>query len=157
MESYAEYLATLDQLGQELDQLSTLARKKADAVRHDDLEALNQVLKQEQAMSLAIRGLERRRQNEVKELGLSDNRLTRLAEQYPESMRLEAKEVVEQLQRKYQIYQSASEVARHTLECSLHEIERALYDWGATEQPEGAGYEKNNVDPPKQLRTDIRA
>jgi arginyl-tRNA synthetase len=156
MENYANYLALLDQLGEELDRMSTLARKKADAVRHDDLEALNQVLKQEQAMSLAMRGLERRRQSEVEELGLTDSRLTHLAEQYPESMRLSAKETVERLQRKYRIYQSASEVARHTLECSLHEIEKALYGWGA-EVPGGKNYPKNTVEPPRQMRTDIRA
>jgi arginyl-tRNA synthetase len=156
MEAYADYLELLDQLGQELDRMSMLARKKADAVRQDDLEALNKILKQEQAMSLAMRGLERRRQEEVKELGLTDNRLTCLADQYPESMRLEAKEVVRRLQRQYKVYQSASEVARHTLECSLHEIEKALYGWGADVQ-EGSGYAKNVAEPPSQMRTDIRA
>ena len=59
-----EYLMLLDRLRDELEKLSDLARKKAAAVRSNDLMALDDVLKQEQAASLAFRGLEQK-QNAV--------------------------------------------------------------------------------------------
>jgi hypothetical protein len=156
MEEHAAYLALLRQLSQELEQLSTLAREKTAAVRQDDLKELDRVLKQEQALSLSIRSLEQRRQKAVEALQLSNVSLSCLAGQYPGELRLEAKATVEELQRQYEVYRSVSQVARNTLECNLHEIEKALDTWGA-EPAAGPGYGSGSVEPPSQLKTDIRA
>ena len=58
---YPGYLALLEELRGSLDQLTGLAKEKIAAVLKDDLLALDEVLKQEQALSLSLRGLEQRR------------------------------------------------------------------------------------------------
>ena len=152
---YVDYLSLLDSLSHHLEQLADLARSKMEAVRHDDLMALDQVLKQEQALALAMRGLEQKRLKLLKELGWSDLPLRSLPEQVPSALRLRAKQAVEDLRRDYQVYQSAAEAARHTLECNLHEIEKVLSESGGTAA--GPGYGRQDVEPPSAMRTDIRA
>jgi hypothetical protein len=77
--------------------------------------------------------------------------LSELEAQYPEAMRPEARKVIGDLRTQYRIYQSVSTVARDALECGLHEIEKIL------NSETGTGYAANDVELPKQLRTDIRA
>jgi vacuolar-type H+-ATPase subunit I/STV1 len=155
MGPYTAYLELLRQLTGDLERLSALSRAKTDAVRKDDLNALDQVLKQEQALTLTVRGLEQKLQKALSQLKLTRVPLTDLPAQFPQELRLEAKTTVEALRQQYQIYRGASEAARHTLECNLHEIEKALNDWGAQGQS-GPGYEKSGAEPPSQLKTDIR-
>ena len=59
---YQAYLSLLRSLGESLEQLSALARKKAAAANADDLMALDEIMKQEQAMTLAFRGMEQTRE-----------------------------------------------------------------------------------------------
>jgi hypothetical protein len=151
MDAYATYLDLLRQLTYALEQLSGLAQKKIDATRKDDLNALDLVLKQEQAISLSMRSLERKRQRTLEQLHLEDVPLSRLAAQYPQEMRMEAKNTVEDLRRQYQIYRSVSHAARDVLESNLHEIAKVLKD----EDPSHLDY-SGSVELPSQLRTDIR-
>ena len=53
--SFSHCLALLEQLSQVFDQLETLEREKAAAVGAQDLERLDQCMKQEQAVSLTLR------------------------------------------------------------------------------------------------------
>jgi hypothetical protein len=151
MELYDSYLELLRQLTGDLDQLSELAREKIDAVRHDDLDQLDHVLRQEQAMSLSMRSLEAKRKQLLEELKLDKVPLSNLADQYPTESRLEARKTVAALRDQYQLYQGVSKAARATLECNLHEVEAALKDM------EKDGWEPTRpVELPKQMRTDIR-
>jgi vacuolar-type H+-ATPase subunit I/STV1 len=155
MSAYASYLDLLRQLTGDLEKLTDLARQKATAVRQDDLNALDQVLKQEQALTLTVRGLEQKLKRTLDELHMTRVPLTSLPEQYPQELQLEARRTVGALREQYQLYRAVSEAARHTLECNLHEIEKALNDWGAPDRT-GPGYEKDGVEPPPQMKTDIR-
>ena len=62
---FQDYLKLLRDVSRLLEQLAGLAQQKADAVRKDDLLGLDEVLKQEQAMGLNLRGLELRRRKLV--------------------------------------------------------------------------------------------
>lgn len=154
--AYTEYLGLLEGLSHQLAELCETARQKTTAVRHDDLMALDQVLNREQALTLSLRGLEQKRLKLLADMGLGDVPLRELAAQYPAELRLRARQTVEELQRQYQMYQSAAEVARNTLELNLHEIEKLLADSGA-EPPSGAGYSRPDAEPPATMKTDIRA
>jgi hypothetical protein len=151
MGEYAAYLAILKQLTCVLKQLSELGREKLTAVRKDDLDGLNQAMKQEQALSMSVRGLEHKRQTSSGELHLAEVPLKDLAERYPEDMRYEAKETVSQLQEQYRVYKGVSESVRCALECGLHEIEKVLGN------SDVSGYPGMEVELPAQLRTDIHA
>jgi hypothetical protein len=155
MDAYASYLDLLEQLTGELEQLTGLAQEKVAAVRKDDLDGLNRVLRQEQAHSLAVRSLEHRLQQGLEKLGLTELPLAQLAEHYPEPLRLRAGGVVGKLRQQYRTYQSVSGSVRSALECSLHEIEKTLEALGA-DQEAGAGGLEGEPEPPARLRTDIR-
>lgn len=123
---YGEYLDFLQSLGNTLEQLTQLAQDKAKAVRQDDLQSLNTFMKREQALSLALRNMDKKREAMLAQLGLAGVPLSGLAKGYPEGLRARAKEVAEDLQRQYSLYASAAEVARTTLECNLHQIEKMI-------------------------------
>ena len=79
-----------------------------------------------------------------------------MPQHYPEPLRLEAKKTVEHLQQQYQLFRSAAQVARSTLECNLHEIEKILAQEGGAAL-DGPGYQGSDPQLPKPLRTDFRA
>lgn len=123
--SWRDYLSLLDNLGQKLDELTALERTKIQAVGQGDLEALNECMKKEQVVSLSLRGMDQKRAKLMGELNISGIHLRDIVEHAPEDLKRESKETSEILRKKYELFQSASSVARNTLECSMHAIERA--------------------------------
>ena len=157
-QQYRSYLALLRDLGSSLNRLSQLARQKADTVRADDLLALDEVLKQEQAMGLNLRGLEIKRTKLLSQLGLENVPLAQLAQHYPPELQAEARNTVAALQDSYSIYRSYADMARSTLELNLHQIDRILLDAGVDPKLAAAGYEAPaSTEPPKNMKTDFRA
>lgn len=152
---YLDYLKVLDELRESMDQLAALARQKTDAVRTDDLMALDEVLKQEQAMSLSLRGIEQRREKLLSQLGLERVSLSALPMRYPDGLQLQAREKAEALRRSYGTYRAAAEIARNTLEINLHQIDQIVQSMGGA-GPVGAGYQRVS-EPPKNMKTDFRA
>lgn len=153
---FDDYLNLLDQIREELARLSELAKQKTQAVRSDDLIALDQILKQEQAAALNFRGLEQKQTLLLKTTGMNGIPLSALAESFPPSMRLEARQKIEQLQAQYQVYRGCAEVARNTLECNIHEIEKIIS--ASTARPSaGPGYHTGEPEIPPKMRTDFRA
>lgn len=150
------YLSLLEELQTSLDRLSELARQKIDAVRRDDLLALDEVMKEEQVLSLSLRSLEQRRGRLLAELGLDGVPLSGLAARFPAQLQPRATQTVRALQRSYESYRTASEVARSTLECNLHEIEKIIAAHGG-DSARGVGYLPPDAQPPKNMQTDFRA
>ena len=153
---YIAYLDLLDTLREKLSTLFDLASKKAVAVRSDDLTALDTIMRQEQALSLAFRGLEQKKATLSRELGIDTVPLSNLASHYPESLQLKARQTVSALQDQFQLYRAAAEVARNTLECNLHEIEKFLAAQEGVPAA-GPGYESPPVEPPRAMKSDFRA
>jgi len=159
---YQDYINLLMEVKDKIEQLSELARRKIDAVRNDDLMELNEVMKQEQVLSLSVRGLEKRRSEMLSRLGLSDVPLSGLAEHYPEDVRYEAKEKADDLLRQYEVYKTYSNAARNTLEVNLHEIEKYIEEHGGEAQAAasaayGTGIGVAEPEPPQAMKTDFRA
>ena len=67
---FTDYVQLLQDLEQTLRDLTALQPEKIAAVRAHDLEVLNDCMKREQAASLALRGLEQKRANMAKALGV---------------------------------------------------------------------------------------
>ena len=153
---FDDYLDLLDQIRTALEQLSGLAKEKAAAVRNDDLIRLDNIMKQEQAVALTFRGLEQKQSTLLNTIGLKGVPLSALAEQFPPKMRLDAKQRIEKLQTQYQIYKTCSEVARNTLECNLHLIEKVLASANIPAD-NGPGYQARDPEIPAAMKTDFRA
>lgn len=155
--SYESYLALLRELSGSLEQLAQLAQDKAAAVRRDDLIGLDQVLKQEQAMGLNLRGTEQRRQKLAAQLDLGSTPLNDLPRHFPPELEIQAGQTVEQLRQSYAIYRGCADMARNLLELNLHQIERTITAAGVDPAKPGAGYEPPGVEPPQNMKTDFRA
>ena len=157
MSDHQAYLKLLRELGDCLDRLGELSEQKAQTVRADDLLAMDEVLKQEQVLSLSLRGMEQRRMKLLAKLGLSDVPLTELPERYPTELEDEAKRTVEALRSSYKIFRARADMARSLLELNLHQIDKMIIAAGAHPDDVGAGYELPGAEPPKNMKTDFRA
>ncbi len=151
------YLSLLRQLTDSLDQLSQFAQQKSAAVRQDDLIALDDVIKQEQAMTLNLRGLEQKRLTLLAQLGLEDVPLAELPNRYPPQLQGEAQDVVDALRQSNSLYRTHADAARGTLELHLHQIEKVITASGADLTSAVSGYSAPSVEPPTNMKTDFRA
>ncbi len=149
-------LELFDKITDILTQLAELEQNKAAAVRRDDLIALDESLKQEQVLALSIRGLEQKRVDLLSQFGLLELPLAELPGKFSADRQMDAKKTVDRLRDAYQIYRHAAEVARDTLECNLHEIEKILANAGV-DPSGGPGYGTPDVEPPATMKTDFHA
>lgn len=156
MDAHIEYLSLLGDLTRQLDRLAALAQQKVEAVRRSDLLALDEVLRQEQAISLALRGLEQRRLDLLKRLGLTQAPLEQLAQRYPAALQPQATQTITELRRCYGRYRTAAELARTTLEVHLHQVEQVVAAHNGS-PAHGAGYAPPDAELPKNMKTDFRA
>ena len=157
---FSDYLKLLREVGTLLERLAELAQQKADAVRQDDLLALDEVLKQEQALGLNLRGLELRRAKLAPQLGLSGaSRLEDLPGKCPPELRQEAKQTVDSVRGSYKIYRSCADMAKSLLELNLHQIEKLVIAAGGDPKDldTSVGYIQPTVEPPRNMKTDFRA
>lgn len=123
---YNEYLVLLTDLGHTLSQLTETAEKKIAAAKADDLQSLDQCIKQEQVLSLSLRSIEKKQGDYLARMDLSGVPLSGLAEHYPQQLRAAAQKKAEELRRIYDRYVSASQSARMIMESTLHQIDVML-------------------------------
>lgn len=155
---YQACLSLLDSLRESLEQLSSLALQKADAANRDDLTALDEIMKQEQAMTLAFRGMEHTREKLLSELDCGSVPLSRLPEYFPPAAREEARGAVSALQTQYREYRARADAARAVLERHLHEIDGIIAKMGGTPEQRGPGYAPPSPpETPSTMKTDFRA
>ena len=155
-QAFRNYLHLLQELCGTLSALTEIEQEKTQTVRGDDLAGLNACMKREQALTLALRGYDQKREAALTALGLTGVPLSQLAARAPEGCRAEARSTVEELRLQYSLFRSAAEVSRDTLECNLHQIEGVLQKMEA-EGTGSSGYEKEEPQIPPTLRTDFRA
>ena len=125
--AYQAYFQFLGELGKALEQLTAINREKTEAVRRDDLLRVNDCMKREQVLGLTLRSMEVRREKMLAGM-LYDPSDPELA-----ALLVKARK----LRRQYAIYQSAADVARMTLECNIHELEKIMEKQGV--DPAAAG------------------
>ena len=142
---WREYLGQLERLGETLEQLTEVEREKTAAVGRGDLGAVDACMKREQVFSLNLRGFDQKREKLLARMGLTGSTLRQLEEQAPAEAAVETRQTAEKLRQRYQVFQSASEVARSALECNLHAIEKAQ----RTQAPDSR--------PPEVRQADFRA
>ena len=83
---FRSYLELLQSILSNLSQLTKLVHRKIEVAQMDDLEALDEILNEEQALALAFRGLEQKRLNLLRELDLSEVPLAQLSAHFPPEM-----------------------------------------------------------------------
>ena len=130
---WEEYRRLLSGVADTLERLTGVEQKKTAAVSVGDLETVNQCMKEEQVLSLSLRGADQKRERMLREMGLDGVPLRELLDHCPEEEYFDTKKVVERLQGKYTVLQAASQVARDTLECHLRAIEKVQKEYNGGE------------------------
>lgn len=130
--AFESYFDFLRRLSGTIEELTGLAQRKTQAVLRDDLEQVNECMKKEQALSMTLRSMDKKRDELLDELGLGGVPLSGLAERCPEELRRQARETATKLRTQYDLYRGAAEVSRTTLECNLHQIEKLMKDDSGT-------------------------
>ena len=105
--TWQDYLKLMRDLTAALETLTQVEREKNDAASQGDLPRVEECMKREQVMSLSLRGFDQRRDKLLGELGLKGITLGQLEEHSPDELQLETKAVVEELRRKYKLFQAA--------------------------------------------------
>ena len=154
--SFEELFALLGTLAERLDQLKELAQEQLEAVRHDDLMGLNEVLNREQAAALEFRGLEQKREKLLSELSLGGSSLSSLPLRCPPEKREAAERCVAQVKNAYGVYRKTADEARGLLEHEIRDIDAILGARAA--EISGPGYSQESaVSIPPKMKTDFRA
>ena len=125
-ELYEAYFTYLEKVGEYLDRLSELAKKKNVSAQRGDVLSVNECMREEQEISLTLRRMDQQRERMLKALRLDGVPLSAVPDRCPPELRRTAREAVETLLTKRDIYRSAADAARSTLECALHNVEKAL-------------------------------
>lgn len=149
MASWQDYLKLMVSLTHTLEELTKVEQKKNDAASRGDLAGVEACMKQEQVLSLTLRGYDQKRDTMLAALDLRGTTLSQLESRCPDELQLEVKGVVEELRRQYSLFQAASQVARDTLEVNLRAIERM--------QAVQAGDAAKAAEDRKTHQTDFRA
>ncbi len=149
MAAWQDYLKLMRNLSRSLGELAQVERDKNVAASNGDLQGVEECMKREQVLSLTLRGYDQKRDAILAGLGLQGMTLSRMVESSPAELRLETKAVAEELRRQYEIFQTASRVARNTLEVNL----RAIEHMQAVQTGDAAEAEESR----KNHQTDFRA
>lgn len=152
---YRDYLRFLSDLHQELEHLIQIGQQKIDAVRSHDLDELNTCIRQEQAISLSLRGMDQKRQKILSALGMEQVPLRKLADCCPKEFQAETACLIEKILRDNHIIESIQTPVRSVLEQELRLIQSELEARGV-EQDRNPNYQSTPAARPAELRTDIR-
>ena len=123
---FRSYLELLQSILSNLSQLTKLVHRKIEVAQMDDLEALDEILNEEQALALAFRGLEQKRLNLLRELDLSEVPLAQLSAHFPPEMEEAVRQTAAALMEQYRTYHNGAQTARGILEHNLREVDRVL-------------------------------
>lgn len=123
---FRSYLELLQSILSNLSQLTKLVHRKIEVAQTDDLEALDEILNEEQALALAFRGLEQKRLNLLRELDLSEVPLAQLSAHFPPEMEEAVRQTAAELMEQYRTYHDGAQTARGILEHNLREVDRVL-------------------------------
>lgn len=148
---YDEYLRYLAELEKLLERMTQTAKEKGAAAKVGDLVQVDACMKQEQAYSMNLRGMDQKRDRLHKAMGLEKVTLSQLAEHFPAERRGEAAKAAERVLKRFEGYQSAANAVRTTMELALRDIER-MFPEGYAPPPADSQEE-----PPPRMKTDFRA
>lgn len=110
-----------------------LEQEKLQAVQKDDIAAVEDCMKREQAVVLKLRGLEQKREKVQQEVGWEGKTFREIIQLVPQENRQEFQQLFDQLTTSVAIFQDANKNAMDTISIHLRGIEKAI----KTKDPEG--------------------
>ncbi len=127
---YSAYLSFLDDLLGQLLELTQVEKNKKSAVESHSLGTLNECIKQEQAISLALRGLEQRRKTILAQLGLQGYKMQEMPQNCPPEHAQQTKLMVEKIAQANADFTTAKKEAASIINRNLKIVETSLRQRG---------------------------
>ncbi len=155
MNNFKSFLNFLQSLNQEFLKLHSLQLKIIAAVKSHDLDTLNAHIKEEQALSLSLRGLEIKKKSLISEIGLAGVPLRELHNHCDPSLKDETLAIVTKLLNDYNTLEEVRKKSVAIIEKHLSIVNNGLINRGVVLETT-ANYE---IAPNKteNMRTDFRA
>lgn len=103
-----------------------LEEKKLQAIQTDDVAGVEECMKQEQALTLKLRGLDQKREAAQKELGWEDKSFREIIGAAPEEKKQELSDLFDQLDKAMTIFQDTNQNAMTAMEVHLRDIQKVI-------------------------------
>lgn len=142
-QDWLNYFDFLTKLANTLEGLAVLQEEKTKAVEKGDLPKVDEMMKQEQAAAMTLRGYEQKRIATLALLNVPAGPIRDLEKSMPIDLRPTGKKAVALLQENYARYQKTAKKSKETLEYHLSRIE--------THTGVPSGYEKPKRTPDRSL------
>lgn len=108
------------------DQFLPLEEEKLQAAEAEDLVKIEQCMNKEQAFSLAIRGIENKREKFLRENGYAGMTLKGIIDKFYPDQNVKLMEVYEEMSRKIELFKSTNDSAMAIVEVRLRNIDNAM-------------------------------
>lgn len=129
------------------DEFSEILQDKIDAIEQNNVTKLEQIMKQEQAFSMKIRGLEKSRQTALAQSGLTQEDFKIVMQSPQDDEEIETAAVYRLLKERLAKYTQASEVIQAQVDIRLHSIKLLLEK--LENNPLQGIYDKSGIDKTK--------
>lgn len=109
-----------------IEELTEVENKKFQAALKNNIYTINECMKQEQALLMKLKGIDKKREALQKELGYENLSFRQIIEKAPLDEKDKCKEVFDIIQNKLSIYKEIFSNAQNAIEVNLHKINKKL-------------------------------
>ncbi len=133
MKDYSQFIEVIKDFNELFEALLPLEQKKLDAAVKNQVSFVEECINKEQAAVLRLRGLEQRREQVQKSLGMEDLTFRQILEEAPDEINLLLKPLFDTLSQHVRTFQSVTESSKDIIEVNLHNIQQAIKNPSAGE------------------------
>lgn len=134
MKDFSQFIEVIKEFNDLFDTLIPIEQKKLDVMVKNQVSFVEECMNKEQATILRLRGLEKRREEAQKALGMEELTFRQILEKAPEDVRPVLKPLFDTLSQQVQTFQSVTTSSKDIIEVNLHNIQNSLQNASAGEQ-----------------------
>lgn len=125
MNEYSAFIDIIKEFIRLFESLISIEQKKLDAAVKNRVSFVEDCMNKEQAAVLHLRGLEQKREQAQKQLGMENLTFRQILEKVPSDVEIILRPMFEQLSTQIRTFQALSESAKESIEVNLHMIHLA--------------------------------
>lgn len=126
MHDLSAFEKVIEQLVELFDRMIPLEQSKLDAVSHNQISQLEDIIKKEQAEIMVLRGLDQKRERTQEELGWKGLTFQEILKKLPEEQKADLQKLFDELAGRVKSFQSVTESSKTMMEVNLHAINEMI-------------------------------
>ncbi len=126
MEAKKQLIQILNDTNSFLKDITALQNKKVDYVIKNNIAGVEECMKNEQAMILKLKGLDKKREQLQKSLGFENMSFREIIDKLPSEEKEEFKKLFDEMQNSLEVYRHTSKTAQNAIEINLHRLDSYL-------------------------------